>query len=70
MVDRHLSKSVSKNPPPLPAQKLHGKAVLSYTLWLNSNKIDDINILQSADKERKPSFHIHAPGSKRRCPCT
>ena len=47
MVDRHLSKSVSKNPPPLPAQKLHGKAVLSYTLWLNSNKIDDINILQT-----------------------
>ena len=46
------------------------KAVQSNTLWLNLNKINEVNILQSADKQGNPSFHFHAPGSKRRYPCT
>ena len=44
-------------------QKFHDKAVQSNILWLNLNKI---SILQSADKQGNPSFHFHAPGSKRR----
>ena len=34
------------------------------------NKIGAISILQSAHKQGNPSFHFHAPGSKRRYPCT
>ena len=69
----------SKNAPPLPPQhkqnnnnnnnnkrKLHEKAVQSDLLWLDLNRIDEIGILQSADKQRNLSFHTHAPGSKRR----
>ena len=59
------SKNVSKNPP-----KFHDKTVQSNMLWLNSNKIDEIIFLQSAHKQGNPSFHFHAPGSKRRYPCT
>ncbi len=59
------SKNVSKNPP-----KFHDKAVQSNILWLNLNKIGAISILQSAHKQGNPSFHFHAPGSKRRYPCT
>ena len=51
-------------------KKSHDKAVRSYILWLNLNKISEISVLQSADKEGNPSFHFHAPGSKRRYPCT
>ena len=51
-------------------QKFHGKAVESNKLWLNLNNIGEISILQSAHKQGKPSFHFHAPGSKRRYPCT
>ena len=39
-------------------------------LWLNLNKIGEISILQTAHKQGNPSFHFHAPGSKRRYPCT
>ena len=39
-------------------------------LWLKLNKIGGISILQSAHKQGNPSFHSHAPGSKRRYPCT
>ena len=66
----------SKNAPPPPPQhkqnknkqtkKLHEKAVQSDLLWLDLNRIDEIGILQSADKQRNLSFHTHAPGSKRR----
>ena len=59
------SKYVLKNPP-----KFHDKAVQSNILWLNLNKIGAISILQSAHKLGNPSFHFHAPGSKRRYPCT
>ena len=59
------SKNVSKNPP-----KFHDKTVRSNMLWLNLNKIDEIFFLQSAHKQVNPSFHFHAPGSKRRYPCT
>ena len=59
------SKNVSKNPP-----KIHDKTVQSNRLWLTLNKIGEINILQSAHKQGNPSFHFHAPGSKRRYPCT
>ena len=31
------------------------------TLFLNFNKISQISILQSADKQGNPSFHFHAP---------
>ena len=44
------------------------KAVQSEILWLNVNKIN--KYLQSAHKQGNPSFHFHAPGSKRRYPCT
>ena len=56
------SKNVLKIP-----KKIHDKAVQSNILWLNVNKI---GILQSAHKQGKPSFRFHAPGSKRRYPCT
>ena len=39
-------------------------------MWLNLYNIGEISILQSAQKQGNPSFHIHAPGSKRRYPCT
>ena len=42
----------------------------SNILWLNLHKIGGISILQSAHKQGTPSFHFHAPGSKRRYPCT
>ena len=51
-------------------RKFHGKAVQSNILWLNSNKIGGISILQSAHKQGNPSIRCHALGSKRRCPCT
>ena len=50
--------------------QIHDKAVQSNILWLNLNKIRDISILQSAHKQGNDSFHFHAPGSKRRYPCT
>ena len=59
------SKNVSKNPP-----KFHDKAVQSNILWLNLNNIGAVSILQSAHKQGNHSFHFHAPGSKRRYPCT
>ena len=51
-------------------QKFHDKAVQSNTPWLNLNKINGISILQYVDKQGNPLFHFHAPGSKRRYPCT
>ena len=60
------SKNVLKNLP----KKFHNKAVQSNILWLNLNKISSISILQSAHKQGNPSFHFHAPVSKRRYPCT
>ena len=51
-------------------KKIHDKAVQSNILWLNLNKINGISILQSAHKQGNPSFHFHAPDSKRRYPCT
>ena len=59
----------SKNASKIP-QKSHDKAVQSTILWLNSNKIGEINNLQSANKQGNPSFHFHAQGSKPRYPCT
>ena len=59
------SKNVSKNPP-----KFHDKIVQSNILWLNLNNIGAVSILQSAHKQGNHSFHFHAPGSKRRYPCT
>ena len=53
------SKNVSK-------KKFHDNAVQSNILWLNLNKINEISILQSADKQGNPSFYFFAPGSKRR----
>ena len=50
--------------------KFHDKAVQSNRLWLNLNKIGGISILLSTHKQGKPSFHLHAPGSKGRYPCT
>ena len=60
------SKNVSKNPP----KTFRDKTVQSNMLWLNLNKIDEIFFLQSVHKQGIPSFHFHAPGSKRRYPCT
>ena len=37
---------------------------------MNATKIGGISILQSAHKQGNPSFGFHAPGSKRRYPCT
>ena len=51
-------------------QKLYDKAVQFNILWLNLDKIGAISILQSAHEQGNPSFHFHAPGSKRRYPCT
>ena len=51
-------------------KKINDEAVQSNILWLNLNKINEISILQSADKQGNPSFHFHAPGSKRRYSCT
>ena len=60
-----LSKNVLKNP------QNNDKTVQSTMLWLNLNKINEIFFfLQSAHKQGNPSFHFHAPGSKRRYPCT
>ena len=47
----------------IPPPPIHDKAVQSYVEWLNLNKINDISILQSADKQGNPSFHFHAKGS-------
>ena len=47
-------------------KRIHDKAIQSYLLWLTLNKINEISILQSADKQGDPTFHFHAPGSKRR----
>ena len=51
-------------------RKFHGKAVQSYILWLNLNKIGGTSIVQTTHKQDNPSFHYHAPGSKLRYPCT
>ena len=51
-------------------QKFHDKAVQFNIVWLNLNKINEISILQSAEKQGNPSFYFHAPGPKRRYPCT
>ena len=51
-------------------KKFHNKAVQSNILWLNDIKIGGISILQSAHKQGNPKFYFHAPGSKRRYPCT
>ena len=51
-------------------QKFRDKTVQSNMLWLNVIKIGGISILQSAHKQGNPSFHFHAPGSKRRYLCT
>ena len=56
------SKNVLTNPP-----KSHGKAVQSNILSPILNKIGGKSILHS---QGNPSFHFHAPGSKRRYPCT
>ena len=45
-------------------KKIHDKAVQSFILWLNLNKISRIRTLQTAHKQGNPSFHFHAPGSK------
>ena len=50
--------------------KFHDKTVQSNILWLILNKINAVNILQSAAKHGNPSFHFHASGSKLRYPCT
>ena len=50
--------------------KIRDKAVQSNILWPNLNKINEIRILQSADKQGNPLFHFYAPGSKCRYPCT
>ena len=47
-------------------KKCHDQAVRSNILLLNLNKINEIRILQSADKQGNPALHIHAPGSKGR----
>ena len=59
-------KNVSKIPP----KKFRDKAVQFDMLWLNLNTVNGIGILQSAHKQGNPSFHFHAPGSKRRSPST
>ena len=50
--------------------KFHYEAVKSNVMWLNLNNIGAISILQSAYKQGNASFHFHAPGSKRKYPCT
>ena len=51
-------------------KKFHDKTIQSNILWLNVIKIGGTSILQSAHKKGNPSFDFHAPGSKRRYPCT
>ena len=51
-------------------QNFHDKTVQSSILWLNVIKIGGISILQSAHKQGNTSCRFHAPGSKRRYPCT
>ena len=68
MVDRPPLKMFLKSLPPPP--NFMTKAVQYNILWLNLNKIVEISVLQLADKQGNPSFHIHAPGSKCRYPCT
>ena len=65
-----LSTDPSKNVLKNPKKTFHDKAFQSNILWLNLNQIDEISILQSAHKQGNPSFHFHAPGSKRRYPWT
>ena len=60
----------SKNVRKKSKKKFHNKAVQSNILWLNDIKIGGISILQSAHKQGNPKFYFHAPGSKRRYPCT
>ena len=60
--------NVSKIPPK--KTKIHDKTVQSNILWLNLNTVNEIRFLQSAHKQGNPSFYFHAPGSKRRYPCT
>ena len=62
--DMHLepeSEKRAKNVHFLTAKNIHDKTVQSR--W-------DIFFLQSVHKQGNPSFHFHAPGSKRRYPCT
>ena len=66
--DKVIYKNVKKKKNPLP--QFHGKTVQSNILWLNLNKINELSILQSVHKQGNPSFHFHAPGSKRRYQCT
>ena len=66
MVHRPLYKNVFKKS----TTKTHDKAIQANILWLNLNKISGISTFQSAHKQGNPSFHFHAPGSKRRYPCT
>ena len=67
MIHRPPKKNVLKiPPPPKKKKKFHDKAIQFNIQWLNLNKINGKNILQSADKQGTPSFHFHAPGSKRR----
>ena len=51
-------------------KKFHDKAVRSTIVLLNLNKINEISILQLADKQGNPTCRFNAPGSKRRYPCT
>ena len=44
--------------------KFHDKTVQSNILWLNLKKINEISVLQSADKHGNPSFHFNAPGTR------
>ena len=39
-------------------KRIHDKAIQSYLLWLTLNKINEISILQSADKQGNPSFAL------------
>ena len=49
-------------------KKIHDNTVQSSTLWLTLSKIDFFFNQQM--NKGKPSFHFHAPGSKRRYPRT
>ena len=51
-------------------EKFRDKVVQSNILRLSFKIIGEISILQSAHKQSNPSFHIYAPGSKLRYPCT
>ena len=67
MVDRPLQKIFSTLPT-YPAPNLQVRSVKYTVAFLN--KIDEVSILQPADRLGNPSFHTHAPDSKRRYPCT